>query len=533
MKKWTKAVALIMALGLSSSFVGCFGGGSGDSEKESLITSGKEEIKMSFFIGEFGEWAKDIAVEWSNQNDKYYIKANSNMNLSGTIINDIRSGSAYDIFVSEDGDYQKILGDQYLEDLTDVFNAKPEGNKTIGEKMYTFDSLKGIYTKNDKVYVLPTNVSPVGLVFDYDRFAENGWLMLDDDGEITAGKDGVKGTYDDGQPQTWAEFKQMCEKIKQKTDDVFLYMGAVAADYIDNVGYAYLAQEMGEEKYKAFRDAQSYGTEVELADGTKTAFTIDEGYKAFQMKEVKDMFTFLSEYLTNRRYVTEETLDDLALTVDASHTKYITVADNSPAFIVEGNWFENGSKMLMDANVAYGGKPFGTYDYRYMLLPNDATEKNVVFSQTAGTVIVKKQADADKAAAIKDFLTYLYKDETMAKVSVDYGMCWALNYEMDEATSAKMTKFTKNTYTMLQDSENISTLVRFNESAIVPIRAYSSLGTYGLIYGMNGQTALFSILKNNNYNVDAAFKEVTDWNNASKWSGYVSQAKTFGYYTEN
>lgn len=54
---------------------------------------GKTAIRLSYFIGEFGdEWLKSQAKEWSASNEKYYVDVKTNLNLGGTIVADIRSG---------------------------------------------------------------------------------------------------------------------------------------------------------------------------------------------------------------------------------------------------------------------------------------------------------------------------------------------------------------------------------------------------------------------------------------------------------
>lgn len=533
MKNWLKKLlGLAMAAGLTLSAVACGGGDeSKSSDKTSTDTKGKTAIKLSYFIGEFGdEWLKEIAADWSKNNDSYYIDVKSNLNLGGTIVADIKSGSSFDMFITEDCSFQQLFSGDYLEDLSGLLSEKPEGKKTIGEKLVDKDGWLKAAGSGDKVYLLPYNISPCGLIFDYDRFAEKGWLITDKDGTVSAGKDGIKGTYDDGQPQTMAEFKAMCENIKgDGVDDVFLFMGANHPEYVNNVAYAYLASVIGEEGYKAFYTHDSNGKEIELADGTKTAVTIEDGYKTWLTKGVNDMTEFVQDYLANTKYVSEVTLSDKSLSVDASHTKFIEVTDAAPAFIIEGNWFENGSRALIESNVDYGGKPYGTSDYRYMILPTADGEKSQMFSQTGGSLLVTKQSDENKKAAIKDFVKYMLKDENLGKVTADTGMIWNYNYDISTESKAKMTKFTKNAYDMVQDEANVSVHSFYIDTAATPIYAYSSLGSAGLM--------LFGELQ---YSIIPAFtsagsaaklmENITKYNTAERWSGYLAQAKSYGFY---
>ena len=532
MKKWLKKLlGLALTATLAVSMTACGQGNGGGTSGNSEDNKNKTAIKLSYFLGEFGdEWLKTLANDWSKTNDSYYIDVKSNLNLGGTIVADIKSGSSFDMVITEDCSFQQLFDGDYLEDLSSLLNEKPEGGKTIGEKISDKELWLKAAASGDKVYLLPYNISPCGLIFDYDRFKANGWLITDADGSVSAGKDGIKGTYDDGQPATMAEFNAMCEKIKTSgVDDVFVYMGATHPEYVNNVAYAYLAGVLGEEGYNAFLTHDSNGKEIELIDGTKTVVTIEDGYKTWLMKGVDDMAEFVQNYLCNTKFVSEVTLSDKSFGVDTSHTAFIDTSDNAPAFIVEGNWFENGSRQLINSNVSYGGKPYGTSDYRYMILPSASGEKSRMFSQTGGSMLVVKQSDEGKKAAITDFVKYMLKDENLGKVTADTGMIWNYNYEISADAAAKMTKFTTNAYNMVQDTKNVTVRSFYIDTAATPIYAYSSLGSSGLM--------LFSELQ---YDVVPAFRNagsaaklvenITKFNTAQRWSGYLAQARSYGFY---
>ncbi len=536
MKKLKKIISVILVLSILSAFVVILA----SCNEEDDSNAGKQEIVLSYYTGEFGEdWIKGLAKKWSDANDKYYISVKGNLNLSSVISADIKSGTQYDIFISEDSNFTSLYRDAKLVDLSGLLNEKPDGEsgKTIGEKIADKNTWMSLASYGDAVYAIPYNISPTGLIFDYDRFAENGWLF-DKDGKLGGsngvhpGKDGVEGTYDDGQPQNMAQFKAMCEKIRNSGTEVFLYMGANAADYVNNVAYAFLAQYLGEEDYEIFYRHDSKGKEIELWDGTKTVVTIEDGYKTFQMKGMKEMIQFISEYITNSNYIGDEVLNDVSLTVDASHTKFIT--SGGPAFIIEGNWFENGSRQLIDGLGRYDpdAKPYGTHNYRYMMVPASEEGKSVMFSQTGGAIVVPKKDDAEKEAAILDFLKFMLSDENMGNVTRDSGMIWNYSYDIPEAARAEMTLFTKNTYEMVHDSENVIIRSAFIDATSTPIYAYSAMGTYTLAtLNLSTQQAYVpALVQNSGGNVQTLLDSIKSYNSAERWSTWLGQAKSYGYY---
>ena len=535
-KKVLRGMSLLLAaMLLCLPLAGC-GGGETDPS-----SAGKEEITISYYTGEFGDdWIKNLAQQWNAANDKYYVNARGNLNLSGTLIADIKSGTKNDIIITEDCNFQTIFTPDYLEDLSDLLKVTASGDsKTIGDKIANKDVWMEMSGKDGATYMLPYNISPTGMIFDYERFLENGWLF-DKDGKlggsngIHPGKDGVEGTYDDGQPQTMEQFQAMCEKIRNSGTEVFLYMGAKHAEYVNNVAYAYLAQLLGEEDFRIFYTHDSQGKEVELEDGTKTAFTIAEGYKSLQMKGIDEMIKFVSQYLTNLNYVSEATLNDVALSVDASHTQFLM---GEAAFIIEGNWFENRSRQLIDSMSKYDpdAKAYGEADYRYMLVPATTEGRSVIFSQTGGGIIVPKQSDPEKLAAIKDFLTFMLSDQSMGQVTRDTGMLWNYDYTISSEDMEVMTRFTQNTYSMIHDTENVLVRSAFIDTASVPIHAYSAMGAYTYMYlSQTTQTLVtWGLLQDAKGDIQTFLNNIAEYNNAERWSGWLEQAKTYGYYNEN
>ena len=427
MKKFI--LALLIAT-LSCSFVGC----GQDDEYEQY--GDKEEIRATVYWGEFGyQWLKDIANEWNENTDSnYYIKVTGDSYLASSIISHLKSGSSYDLYVCSDSGFQTVFNTGLLEDLSDLLPKSPDNNGvTVADKLPSYKTWRNLAGGNEKMYMLPYAISPTGLIFDYQKFYDNGWLMLDEDGTVAAGKDGIKGTYDDGQPTTWAEFDKLIQKINMTTNEVFCYMGATNPEYVNNVAYAYLAQYLGEEGYQAFLKHDTAGKEVKMSDGSMRAFDITEGYLTTEMDGMKQMLSFVKNYFLNSSYVANKALTDPSYGVDASHTSFI---NGDAAYILEGNWWENGARSLIESYQSFGGYAYGEGDYRYLLLPaidGQATEshKSVYFSQSGGSLVVPYSKDRDKIAAIKDFLLFLLKNDNLKKVTIDTGLIWNYKYEIE------------------------------------------------------------------------------------------------------
>ena len=130
-KKVFRVLSLLMAaMLLCLPMVGCGGG-------KDAAHAGKEEILISYYTGEFGDdWIKNLAEQWNATNDKYYVNAKGNLNLSGVVIADIKSGTKNDIIITEDCNFGTIFDGNYLESLNELLSATPAGESgTIGDKI--------------------------------------------------------------------------------------------------------------------------------------------------------------------------------------------------------------------------------------------------------------------------------------------------------------------------------------------------------------------------------------------------------------
>jgi ABC-type glycerol-3-phosphate transport system substrate-binding protein len=205
-----------------------------------------------------------------------------------------------------------------------------------------------------------------------------------------------------------------------------------------------------------------------------------------------------------------------------------------PAFIVEGNWFENGSRQLIESMKNYDpdAKEYGEADYRYMLVPASEEGKSVIFSQTGGSILVVKQEDEEKRAAIMDFLSFMLSDSNMGQVARQTGMLWNYNYKISQEHLDGMTKFARNAYDLLQDTQNVIVRSAFIDTASVPIYAYSALGTSYMTYNLSTQQApLPALISGAGGDVQKFMQEIAAYNTADRWGTWLNQAKSYGYYS--
>ena len=547
----------------------------------------KTTIYIEPFSGSgFGyKWIEDLAAKWKEETGYTYnvLVDPSSVVFAGTQLDQIASGiSKTDIFFGGEPEYKAGIYKNYFEDLTDLLDVKPDGEngKTIREKISNWDmwqkvGAKVVYDKetnefkNEGLYMLPYTVTLSGLIFDYDSFAEKGLLIKAEntdavkndlteqgytyhlegnnivfdsatvptnyeEGEIImrAGKDGKYGTYDDGQPITIAEFEELRNKIAASGGKPVVY--SKQGMYFDSSAYAIIGQIGGDEQYEALVSFDTNGKELPLYDGSSTAITWENGYQAYQGIAIDKGIEFLyNNFFSNKTYVKA---DNYVNDAQSDFISGLTGGSNFYGFIEEGNWWENEASELFKSAHRQGGKAFGEYDLRYLLWPEFEGQKGIdgtghgtcMSGPEYGAIVVRKQDDADKLEAIKSLLSFVLRNDSMAKVNVDTGLVWGYDYDIPNELRANMTLFQKNCYEVYHDFENVKILCHRSDKLSCPFTyASKDINNPNTIIpvGKSGQTIVGALQSDTS--LETAIERIHGNYTKSKWDEIISQAKDF------
>lgn len=477
------ALCGIMSL---ASFTACVGGGEGgetsgkhdNSIPTQIIDKNKKQIAFSVFNGGYGyEWAVRKANEWNATNEKYEVIVAPNKDEWYTFQANLEAGTCrYDIMQNAPSASDYVLG--YLENLTDVINSPAQGeNVTLYEKTKDQSRLEAVYSYNGEYFSIPFIDSVNGFVYDHEIFKEkcfligtNGKLISSPNAELSVGRDGKAGTYDDGQPTNMTEYKLMVDAIKNSGIYTYLWTGKFSY-YTEPLFWQLFYDYAGRENVNnIFRGLD--GSYTNPKTGETTNISVDNGYEVYEMAGYYEALKFIDDYLADPTYYHPS-----AAKYSTSHTDAQKIfvygnafdgatADKQVAFLYEGNWWENEARANFNslAGRGYTDYEFGTRDYR-MMLPPALDEKgeyesipHVTFSTLS--ICVKKQSDPEKLAAIKDFLSYFYKNEVLNDIAVSSGGLIPFNTNMTETEYSKMTKFTANVQKMYNDPNSF--LVNLN-----------------------------------------------------------------------
>lgn len=582
MKKRTKILCGLMALAVAlASFVGC--------GKQQVDLTGTIVIEP-FANSSFGlNWIENLGKKWQEDTGnqfKILVKKNST-NLSITQLEGIEVSNT-DIYFGSEAMYNSGFYKGYFENLSDLLDQKPDGESglTVREKVYDWEKWNRVssivkynkptetvadpyaaeYFSYEGCYMLPYSTTFTGILYDHELFVDQDLMAYAETTEavksalieqgisytvaaddtliyessektlnyekgdviLTAGKDGKYGTYDDGQPQTMAEFEVLCNKIMAKGYKPFLYSDT--AEYVTQLFYSYIFQKGGQDVYNAIVSFDTNGNEITLKDGSKKVITTGNGYLSHSVSGIEEAAQFVKKYfidgtMESRYYTTTTSAAD-------ERDEFVTnTSKKQLQMVVEGDWFVTGARDILYEN----NREPADVDYRFMLLPEIDGQKgisgnehgSVVCAPEAGGIVVRKQADENKLAAIKSFLLYMLKNDTLSWITSSTGLSLNYNYTITDSDYANMSRFSKTCYEILHDSANVKNYSYSVDKMSNPVKyTAKDIDTYGIMpFGNRDSVSLITTLKGGMTGAKLA-ETVAGNYTAEQWASFLADMES-------
>lgn len=340
----------------------------------------------------------------------------------------------------------------YLMDITDIFTGKAYdddynyvgiGNATATKSIFDRLSederkLYAVSENGNTVYkLIPWYSNLFGLWYDYDFYTEQGLQafdgykgldLIDGNDDDLWGADGVEGTYDDGLPATWADFKAMLSYLKTNgkstTPFTWSYTEKWMQTYTLDQIIASYNQRNDYALHYTFNGTHSVVGEITPATGYKL-YTEEArmGHKA--------ALAFCDFVDSNKLYSAgsiDSTQTHLVAQNDFLNSVTTEYEGTRSMFIMEGSWWQYEAREYMeemaefvDPMYGYGERNFAFFPFpKFMgedgITPQDVTDKNVapVYPNSA-LVPLKTDASPEKVAAVKDFLLFAMSNTSLTK----------------------------------------------------------------------------------------------------------------------
>lgn len=484
----------ILSVSVCVGLIGCSDGtGAGGGNKPSKDPD-KIQINVHVSDGGYGTgWLYQAAKDWESlpENAKYQIWIIPNNDEDYLQMeNDIKNGTAQDIYYLSHPSISNLINGNYLVDLSQTVEEKIAGEtQSVREKMKYYETNKAAFSdrNGEGLYAVPYGDSFTGFVFDFQLFKDKGWLFTQADGSLTLGRDGKPNTYDDGQPITVEEWKEMLNKIKNERDTYPFVYNTKSPAYVTSMIDSLFYQYAGEQEYSAFLSYEGEVT-VDAPSGTeKIAVTKENGYKAYKAVGLRKSLEFVDEYLTNDQelvypkswHTTQYTHNDAQK--DFLYNFEPTLKNPQAALLYDGIWWENeaNSRQAFDTLVkrGYAERGYGKREYRIMMYPTldgAAVNKSVLASTDCGAAFVVKQKNAEKQEKALDFLKFSTKDEYLKAFTLGCGAVRPYTYSLSAEELKTLTPFQRNVWEIVNDTENVIILRPDMQARVSPFTGTSS-----------------------------------------------------------
>ncbi len=474
-----KVVALCATLAIGACCtVGC--------QNNNVIQSEDKDKTHHLYVGVFNggygkEWLEKAAEEFCKSYDDVQIIIDSSKKdeLQTKNLKDNIDNYAYDLYISPTNYMQMVYDETHMAmDITDTVTSAINlkggvSDSSIASRMK--DSFREFYNvgteQSPKYYAVPVGGSIWGLNYDYDLFEEKELFIsgTDEDGELiftsgkegaapkSVGRDGVKGTYDDGTPTTWSEFRQLLVEMKNKSVTPFIW-----AENMASYRYFFLMSLWSdyEGKDRMENALKMNGTEMDIYDtdkadhktamtskDRKVAITDKQGYYISQMKGKAAALEFAKEVM-DKGYYDERSLNATtdftqAQSFYVQSKKYAATNPNYKrvAFLIDGGHWYNEIKAYSD-QFTKDNYPEYKDGRRFSVMPFpkfDSSENDTatyLYSSSQFAAFISK--NAKEAEYAKLFLQYLMTTNSIKNIALTSGMTMFYNYKVTDSELASM-----------------------------------------------------------------------------------------------
>ena len=482
MKKTKKILSLAMALCLGS---GCLLGAAacGGTEED---YGDKTVLRIGLFEGGWGsEWLNKVIAKFESEYPEYKVLVDGDKTKynQGSLLATIDTGRQ-DLFIAPMYLYDAVSQNKFM-DITELMNTplneivtSSSDTATIQSKMWSdLDEYYKSYNNEGKYYSIPFGGGIYSLNYDRDLFDRESLFIkagtginydgsgtiewVNESASLSVGQDGEAGTFDDGLPVTYNDFKALLVRMKQR--NVIPFIWSKENSYLNNFLNSFIASYEGKDNFNLFKTMD--GEYTFAGDTTATQITKDNAYLLQGMTGKKNAIQFAYDLvLDSANYHQDsgrETCDFLAaqnkylLSVDLAKSGM----DKPVAFLIDGAHWYNEAKSTIDEMAAesddYKDRRFGIMPFPKME-GTKATKATYYASSFTQQVFIRKHAEQPELAKL--FLAYLHTEESLRTCTQYSGMVRPLAYTMPTELLNTMPYYYQSLWNAFKDADIVHNL---------------------------------------------------------------------------
>ncbi len=456
MKRFKKAVALVLALGTLASCAACGGGGSEDT------------LLIEAFEGGYGvQWLYDLVDAYKAKYPDKKVEIVNTTNYDEGFLTALNSGATTtDLYFGRDNMRKYMMsstvvaGKTYssmVADLTDVFTSTVEGENVTIENKFHENMIKVSRVEDDEgnftYYSMPWITGVVGLAYN-KKVWKDSWAL----------------------PNTTDELVALCDTIKADKCTPMIY--CLEDSYWSMIFDTWFAQYEGTSGYEAFGNGyddngERYTAEIMLTQGLLEAYEVvesllNDGKGYMDSRSKADNFTMVQTHflessnkiamIPNGDWIQREMSANYSEDeVDIAFMKTPIISS-----IVETLEYKNGGAYMTDSMLSdvIAAIDQGETSYEGVSANDFARLKEArnLYSGVTGHV-AWVPAYSGQIDLAKDFLKYMATDEAIrvfTKATKGYTQPFKFDYLADEQTSPYIKNFMKSNYEITQTCTFIS-----------------------------------------------------------------------------
>ena len=450
--------------------------------------------------------------------------------------------SGIDIYMVEDIAYTKVVSRNLAIDITDIMTEKYD-TCDLGDGVQTYsivDKLSeseknyfGVNSDGGTKYYSMHWWNPVhGIIYDVDLFndynlyftqdGQIGGNLDDNPTELSAGIDGVSGTYDDGLPATWEEFKSLMDTMLDNDITPFTWDGS----------NLYQRYYFFESVWQAYEGLYNYSLNYTF-DGVYNGKTItaENGYELAGQQGKKAALTAISDIVSNKKNYSSKAFLSSQTNKSAQKEYLMSSYLNKPiAMLIESSYWENEAQLYFNEMADTYGKQWGQHERRFGYMPiprfigtdgvDDQINEEYVVNTTNNSLIFGN-AYSDKVDLIKAFIKFFFRNDTLSKFTSITGVTSSCKQKVSDTDYNKMTYYQQQNYHVMQNSvtadKNILN-VRYATMHSTYLRYWSrEIMCDGLYYKDLFKSIADSYQSGKPLTVDTLYNSYSEYYNAKSW----------------
>lgn len=481
----------------------------------------------SFTSGFGSEWLTELISDYEalHANDK--IGGKTGIHVQPTTLNsDVGGGEMKGrdevVYFLEQQDYSSLIDGGYIADITSaVTGANPYDADGVTLESKMFDEQKNYLGRKDSegkvhYYAYPHYLTNFGIVYDVDRFDEQGYYLMKNynlanglsncflgktgkaDGlPKTDGPDQTPNTSDDGLPTTYEEFFMLCDYIANVGgDNPLVWSGAHRHSYLAHFINALATDFEGKKQmrlnYTFDGKAENLGKVVDgkfqfdatdtVIDGTNGAELARQAGKYYAIKFYDDLYA--------KPYIKNDAND---LTLFSSNYDHLTAQEDflkrgekRNAMLLDGSWWEMEATGVFDdlagVSDAYSKE---NKNLGWMPLPKVTSDqvgsKQTVYDIYYPLCMIKSMpTDSWEYKYAVDFVQFANSQEQLAQFTQITSAVKSLKYDLSGDQQKALTPYGKSYYNYIKKAEIVfpyDNNVLFNNNQL----KFQSLSTDGKV----------------------------------------------------